>query len=723
MTKLRGDLTRPIGANQAEMSLQELTICTIHQFCYQLVSQFHHQLLFLRGIFRPLGETQRLLLLFRSGYEFGLKPVYAAWKENLDYNNDLFHFYQDVGNVFDFVSEDVIGGGDPRLVDGYLKRIYAGAEGVAKFDVEDQIIRAYPRYWAALIEEGFLDNSMVLAYVCALLDDPHVLTTVRERYTHVFVDEYQDTNPIQDSIFRKIAGESGNLVVVGDEDQAIYGFRGADVRNFSGFKNRYPDADEQFLSESRRSTPEIVAAAKDLIRRNTKARYQDKPLTSLLEPGAVPWRVDAEDEDDLPDATLSLVKHLRESGFVGSWRDIAILFRTRGKSYRKHVDTLEDDDIPVHVGATRGFLARPVVNAFVGILEMIAGDADAITTRKRKHRPLFESVGLADRDQALELVRGWHRRFRDKNQGYQSLIDLFYSILRDSGARECSDVLEDMGRLSAVIAEAEQEIRNRDLGKRLSWLLSYLAAAKGEIEGPLGEKPDADGVQVMTMHASKGLQFPVVIIPEAIEERLPFLFPENPRDALRRRLGGSGPAGDPLEEERRVLYVAMTRAEHLIAFVTVPGQESPFLSEFKTETVDVRRSRSAMVAPFRPRRASHTPPLRLTHSQLSTYEYCPQRFRLEHRLGFAGRAGKSVQAGQTLHKALEIFHRLLADGSRLTGGRIRPSGNGRGTRSLPRLRRWDAPNQWNQGDRAGATARRRRERSRVDWESRPDPRT
>lgn len=669
MVRLRNRLHKEKTVKNPDFVSQQLTVCTIHHFCYQLVSQFHHQVLFLRGIFYPLDDAQRLLFLFREGIKLGLlKNIYELWKQEQDYDMDLFHFYQYVGDIYDFISEDVVGKENPALLNKYIELVSMDISERTKLDVIEQIICTYPKYWNALQSEGYMDNSMILAYVSALLEDPHVLSKVRSQYRYIFVDEYQDTNPIQDQIFRKIADATIHLTVVGDEDQAIYGFRGADIQNFISFKDRYPDAQEKFLEDNRRSTPEIIKAVSTLIRNNKKVRYANKELKTSNPSGSKPWQVIAKDTANLPLITAELIKWLKESGTVSHWRDIAVLFRTRGKFYSKYIQTLKDLNIPIERGADKTFLKQPVVNAFIGILEMISGDAGKITPRKRKHKPFFQAIGVSDSGSMLEMTRIWHSLFRQKDI-YVSIVDLFYAILKDSGAREKGTILEEMGRLSKIISEAEEQMTSYSLHKRLSWLLTYLDAAKGQIEGTTNRYGDKQGVQIMTMHAAKGLQFPIVIIPEAIDGRLPFFFGENRRDTLRQKMAGIKSALDPMEEERRVLYVAMTRAEHLLIFITVSGLESPFLKEFETQKVLMDKKKPS-INNIRPRHLELPPPLHLSHSEIFSYGYCPKRFSLEHLYGFTGRPIKPIRAGRTLHKAIEIFHRLLRDGSQINQNRI-----------------------------------------------------
>ncbi|RME18059.1 MAG: hypothetical protein D6797_01195 [Bdellovibrio sp.] len=655
------------GAQEAHVILRKLTISTIHKFFYSIISNFHHHIFFLNGAFSVLDETQRLLFLFRKGfYELRLKDIYREWiayvrEKGRSYEFDLFHFYRYVGQVYDFLSEDVIGNEESPVHLKYLELLHSPSE---KLSVDEKIIQTYPRYWKALQKEGYLDNSIVMSYVNALLDDVHVLRQVRQRYRYILVDEYQDTNPIQDKIFRKIVGESGNLIAVGDDDQSIYAFRGADVRNATAFERRYQGARVERLEQNRRSTPEIVRASQDLIK-NNKIRY-DKKIFTQNPPGEKPWVLVASKEE-LPDQTAQLLWNLKNQGLLKQWNDVALLFRCFNKRYEQYKGALEQHNVPFVTKGNRKFLCKPFNNGFIKILEMISIPT-SISNRKRAHKKFFEDLGINDSQQMLDLIQKWANDFEQEK--FDSLLDLFYEILCDVGDVLPDTCLADLGRLSSVIAEAESEIKSRDLKKRLSHFLSYVKAAKGAIEGPK-EGQEEQGVQILTLHASKGLEFPVVIIADVIEGEIPADFGADVRSRLRRNLGGEEGL-DKIEEERRVFYVGMTRAEELLVLTTSEDQPSRFLKEFKYKEVktSLEELSSGKVKKFG-RKPKKKPPFHASNSQLFDYEFCPQRYKLEHKYGFAGRPISALRAGRSLHESIEILHRLLREGERVTEDRLK----------------------------------------------------
>lgn len=651
------------NVKEADAIMQRLAISTIHSFCFRLISRFHHHALFLKGTFSPMDTTQRMLFLFRHGHALKVFPVYQDWKKVRFQESkwspiDLFHFYAYVGEIYDFLSEDVLRGVEPGLRHRYLQIIHGGGGNT----VDERIIASYPAYWQLVQDEGFLDHSMQLAYAEALLDDPQVRRQVQGTYRHVLVDEYQDTNPIQDRIFRAIVGNQGNLFAVGDDDQSIYAFRGADVRNATEFEKRWPGTQVRKLEENRRSSKALLAAFSELIAHN-RAR-EAKSLHTKNAAGIPPWRLEAE-QAALPAELARLLDTMRREGAIESWRDVAILFRCLNQEVPKYQEALRKQGIPAQISGDHRFLKEPVVHSFLETLKMLANGESEPTRRQRKHRAWFEMLNISDHETIAGLIRGWRECLRA--QRYKSLLDLFYAMLHESGAIESNTLLPAMGRLSAFIADADSQLRSPDIIKRLSFFNSYADAASGAYEGP-GEEPQ-DAVSLMTIHKAKGLEFPVIVIGDATDGALPAHFPMNIRTRLRRDLAGIETQLDPEEEERRVLYVGMTRARSYLILAAAKSKPSPFLAEFRQDPAPTEGRVPIISVDAYGKRSKSEPPFHEHHSAIYNYHFCPRRYLLESRYGFAGRPITPLRTGQSLHRALEIYHRLRRDGEQVTADR------------------------------------------------------
>jgi superfamily I DNA/RNA helicase/uncharacterized membrane protein YkvA (DUF1232 family) len=501
--RIRERLAAHAGTLDVEPVLRQLTISTIHAFCFQLIRDFHHHALFLKGLYEPLDETRRMLVLFRHGIgALRLQPIHSDWRRaqyeaGRKYNNDLFHFYQYVGGIYDFLSEDVMAGVEQELRAHYLELIQESRDATTP---DERIIASYPRYWQLVQDEGFIDHSMVLAYTEALLSDPQVRKRVQARYRHLLVDEYQDTNPIQDRIFHAMTGQSGRLFAVADDDQSIYAFRGADVRNATGFTERWPGSRLELLEENRRSTGKLVEASQALISRNRVRQL--KALHTKNPPGEPPWRLEA-DADALPGAVADLLARLKAAGLVERWDEVALLFRGLTARVAKYRDALDTQGIPHALAGDRHFLRRPMVHGLLGVLEMLDGEADAIKPSKRKHKPFFQALGWDDPQRMIETIRRWHGEVHAGK--HETLLGLFYAIVNEVALGGPPALLPDLGHLSGFIAEAEAQLTSPDLLKRLGFFLSYATAAADGFTGP--DTPEEHALCIMTIHKAKGLEF------------------------------------------------------------------------------------------------------------------------------------------------------------------------------------------------------------------------
>jgi ATP-dependent DNA helicase UvrD/PcrA len=403
---------------------------------------------------------------------------------------------------------------------------------------------------------------------------------VRERYEQrfkvVLVDEYQDTNRAQYEFVRLLGARHGNVVVVGDDDQSIYGWRGADVRNILDFERDYPSAKVVRLEENYRSTPQVLALANAVISENEERR--GKVLRATRPDGdavALVAALDDRDEADYIAAEIEL-RRTRNGEPLGS---NAILYRTNAQS-RVLEESLRRRAIPYRlVGAVR-FYDRREIKDLIAWLRLIANPADdeafrrAITAPRRGiGETTVEMLALAASDAGVPLLEAARRedlttgaRIATRNAlaDFASLIERYRSKATDSSVdRLILSLVDEIGFADALRAEGPEGLERLDNVAELARGAAELVIEEGGEVGlrPLDHflqratlvagidllGPDADAVTMMTLHTAKGLEFPVVFI-AGLENGL---FPL------------SRSVDDPalLEEERRLFYVGITRAE------------------------------------------------------------------------------------------------------------------------------------------------------------------
>ncbi len=419
------------------------------------------------------------------------------------------------------------------------------------------------------------DDLLVLP-VRVLQQNPDRVASYRERFRFLLVDEYQDTNRAQYELVKLLAGADGNVLVVGDDDQSIYGWRGADIRNILDFERDFPTATVVRLEDNYRSTPQVLDLANAVISENTGRR--GKTLRATLPPGDAVAQVATLDERDEAEFVAEEIVTLGSGPRALDYREVAVLYRTNSQS-RALEESLRKRAIPYRlVGAVR-FYDRREIRDLMSYLKLIANPADdeaflrAVSVPRRGlGDATLESLATIARDAGrpmLEIASDSARLASLRPAARQALADFSSLILRQrDNARDSSvdellrNVIEEIRFADHLKAEGPEGMERIENVKELIAGASEIVADEGGELGltPLDHflqhaslitdvdrpNPNADAVTMMTLHNAKGLEFPAVFI-TGLEDGL---FP------LRR----AQDAPDEMEEERRLFYVGITRA-------------------------------------------------------------------------------------------------------------------------------------------------------------------
>ncbi|HSO50490.1 MAG TPA: UvrD-helicase domain-containing protein, partial [Acidimicrobiia bacterium] len=451
----------------------------------------------------------------------------------------------------------------------------------------EQVSDIYRLYQQRLLEASAMDFDDLLMVTVELFGAfPEVLAGYQERFRYVLVDEYQDTNRAQYMLVRQLTASHGNLCVVGDSDQSIYKFRGADIRNIRDFETDYPEARIVLLDQNYRSTETILQAANSVISNNTKRT--PKNLWSDRGRGVPILRYEAEDEHDEAGYVVDEVERLQAGGFNLS--DLAVFYRTNAMS-RVIEDVFVRRGLPYTVVGSVKFYDRKEIKDAVAYLRAVVNPADEVSLKRiineprrgigdttiahidrfsQSHKiPFADALGrvseinmLSARAQtAVREFVAIMGRVRDAVEGAGVAAGV-ESVLIDTGlvpTLESEQTIEAMGRvenlreLAGVASEFEasnegavigdEEFDTLDNMRRLEVFLESTALVADIDEWDEG----AGAVTLMTLHTAKGLEFPAVFIVGMEDGVFPHM----------RSLG------DPaeLEEERRLAYVGITRAQ------------------------------------------------------------------------------------------------------------------------------------------------------------------
>jgi len=450
---------------------------------------------------------------------------------------------------------------------------FEGEEGNFYDEVASQVYRRYQERLRANDALDFDDLLLVMANLFELY--PEVLERYRERYKHVLVDEYQDTNTVQYRLVKMLAEEHRNLCVVGDDDQGIYSWRGADIRNILEFEKDYPDARVIKLEQNYRSTSKILSAAGAVVANNQGRK--EKTLWTSKEPGeAVRYHL-AEDEHG--ESRFVCAEIMRLTGEGGSYSDAAVFYRTHAQS-RVLEESLIREGIPYRVfGGTR-FYERQEIKDVVAYLRVIANPRDEVSLRRIINVPA-RGIGkntLACLDQhalssGLPLFEALKEAGEVPGLGPRAIkcVTGFLQVMQEltlfASEHEVDELLEELWTRTGYMAdlEAQRTIEAESRIENLKELLSVVSdfrAEYGEVGlddflervSLVGETDDLDTgagyLSLMTLHNAKGLEFQVVFVVGMEEGVFPHIR--------------SMESEQELEEERRLCYVGMTRAERLL---------------------------------------------------------------------------------------------------------------------------------------------------------------
>ncbi len=441
----------------------------------------------------------------------------------------------------------------------------------------DWIARVYEAYQARLLKANAVDFGDLLLLTVKLFEQqPAILERWRQRFQHILVDEFQDTNLVQYRLVQQLASGHGNLCVVGDDDQSIYRWRGAEVGNILNFERDFPGSAVIRLEQNYRSTQTILEAAGEVVACNVgrkgKTLWTENPAGEKITLELLP--------DDLEEARFvaAEIARLRRAG--GHLREVAVFYRTNAQS-RPLEEALVRERLPYVMFGGIKFFARLEIKDVLAYLRTLVNPADSLSARRIVNSPArgigattVERIAAHEAEAGgflgacrLAVERGTLKGAAARRVGeFVALMERFRTKLATvSYPRLTAELIEESGygpTLREVAEHAASEMDRQEARERMQNLQQLLAGMEEHLgtEGTLHEfleqvalvtdldsyDGSLDRVTLMTLHAAKGLEFPVVFM-TGMEEGL---FPHD-------RAGGGD---EEVEEERRLCYVGMTRA-------------------------------------------------------------------------------------------------------------------------------------------------------------------
>ena len=451
---------------------------------------------------------------------------------------------------------------------------------------KEKIAEVYDMYQRKLKENNALDFDDIINYTIQILtENPDALEYYSEKFKYVLVDEYQDTNKAQFTLITLLSGRYGNITVVGDNDQGIYSFRGADITNILNFEKDFPGTKIIKLEQNYRSTKAILDAANAVIKHNEK-KYE-KNLWTEKEGGKLPCIARLDNEYEEANYIVEQINRLKREEYY-KYSDFAVLYRMNAQS-RSIEDIFRRENIPYKMIGGLKFYERKEIKDTIAYLRLIHNQADNLSLQRIINEPKrgigstsmekIESIGAANNISMYNVIKnaeqyGLNKVFVNSREFINTIEDLaskkdkmliselIKEVLNKTGYTRALELentaqaesrIENINEFLTVAMEFEEENAENSLAEFLESI-----TLSSDIDGM--EETD-DSVTLMTLHSAKGLEFPVVFL-IGMEEGL---FPSYRSIGEQREL----------EEERRLCYVGITRAREYL-FLTCAKQRTIF---------------------------------------------------------------------------------------------------------------------------------------------------
>lgn len=694
----------------------DLWISTFHSFCERILKA-HALEIGIPHEFKLLSEVDALLLVRRNFESF-----------DLDYyrpRGNPTRFVKALLSHFSRLKDETI---TPQEYLDYAEKLQMDAdtaEGVASDEEGEELAEiarvkelagAYHYYQQLLLENNALDFGDLLSYTLELFTKrPNILKQYQKQFQYVLVDEFQDTNFAQYELVKLLAAKHRNLTVVGDDDQSIYKFRGASLTNILRFREDYPDAERIVLNKNYRSSKEILDKAYSLIQQNNPNRLEareelDKQLHAQTD---APGSVEHVHCGTLQDEVAETVKRIIELQKTGAaWSDFCILVRAND-SAKPFTAAFDQTGIPYRFMAMSGLYQKPIIVDALAYMRAADQPNDSPSMYRILSHPV---LGISETSLA-QLTLYCRRKTASLFQAMQNAAVITEIGPEDQGRiRETLDILSKIsasakrmpvrelfveaikesglyGEIMQLTEFEQQEefgylnqfadrLKKFEAGHDDATLHHFLeefdherdAGEAGSLATDVEAGPDV--VNIMTIHASKGLEFPYVFIVNMVEQRFPSQRRADPI-SIPDELVKDVPEGDPkdhhIEEERRLFYVAMTRAKRGLFLLSADDyggtrkrKPSRFLQELDIAPLPGTRSDDLGAdgsdrshETHRTNEAAHTMPKSLSFTQIAAFSSCPLQYKFAHILKVPVFGRHSLSFGKTMHNTLQKYMEMI----------------------------------------------------------------
>jgi DNA helicase-2/ATP-dependent DNA helicase PcrA len=684
---------------------QRMQISTLHSLCADIVQRHGYRLGFQKAP-RLMSEAEAYVFFKKVSARLPLQNLLKT--SHIDpIIDDLLAFFSDAK--------------DEGL---WPEAILRYAESLSDETPEEQLVKEewqalgdiYNAYQSFCFEKGLMDfGDCILCALKILENFPVVREEIQKQYRAILIDEFQDTNWSQIQLLRYLAAPDCHVMAVGDDDQSIYRFRGASYSAFQFFEDFFPGTEVIELSETYRLPPKVLEVASELIAANGEHRFRPDKKIASSHPDTRPvqW-IKASSYEDEAKFICDKIEEIIQGG--GKYNEIGILVRAHA-----HADLFLSEahkrKLPIRTGGSKNFFASEIIRdvfAFLKLcvdpedsvallrlfdsyfLELSAEDTFKFCKSKNFKGPLIAQLeNLKDCPVSAEAkikLEGFYKNYQQSfseaatKNATQTLLSYYeHSNLIQTLLGRAPEELRTLGRFHSELVKWESTQTENHL-RALFPILESIQTQEFALDSEASEVA-ADAISLLTVHASKGLEFEHVFIPSLVGRRFPSAFRQNlwlVPNALRKE--ESPTKESHTHEERRLLYVAMTRAKkslYLLGVEKKGTKPSFFVSEDLKKTL--KNSETIQTINLPPQDQSEIPKsleskpfsrieataglrkksvdaLSLSFTQLEKYENCPLSYQFKYEFQIPVAIPAHMHVGSAIHKALELFFQRVKKG-------------------------------------------------------------
>jgi len=662
--------------------------------------------------YRPLGNPTKfihaLIKYFSRAKDEEIYPAdYLKYTDDLRLNQDAAEFLTTLWS-----EEDI-----KALSQQELKEILA--EEIIK---QEEVANAYHLYQKLLLDNNALDFGDLINYCLKLFKTrKNLLLKYQKQFKYFLVDEFQDTNYAQYDLVKLLALPQNNLTVVGDDDQSIYKFRGAAISNILQFKDDYPQSQEIILNQNYRSQQNILDLSYAFIQNNNPNRLEvkleagqkkfSKKLSAEKIGEGMIEHLHGKTLADEVKLTLEKIVQLYQQNKENSWSDFAILVRANA-SADDFIYALEQAKIPYNFVACRGLYSKQVVLDLLAYLKLLDNYHEGPAMHRLLTMEIFslpyqdiinlnywasrQGYSLFETASQIELINNISQETKEKIKKIIGLIAKHSALATNKKPTEIIQYfLADSGylkKLTAIDTEFNKEqlnylnqfykkIENFEKETSQPTIKNFIALMELELaageQGTLAANPEESGpdtIKIMTIHSAKGLEFKYVFISNLVDKKFPAIERREQIELPAKLIKEIIPLGDRhLEEERRLMYVAMTRAKEGLFLTSAEdygGARNKKLSRFLLEletaglklapklTAEKNLSLPAEKSFVKKSAGTEKFYRRFSFTQLKAFASCPYQYRFAHILNVPVAGKPAFSFGKSLHASLQKFFQL-----------------------------------------------------------------